>query len=323
MKNSIGKLFLSRTKTGVVALMIAIFSLSAYATGTSESEMPESKGPVVVASKIDTEGALLGNMIVLLLESEGFEVDNRVEFGPTDVIRRAITNGEIDLYPEYTGNGAFFFGEAGEDVWKNPEAGYERAKQLDMEANSIVWLQPAPANNTWAIAVREELADQGLTTMDDIGPYMEDGGTFKLAASEEFVSRPDVLPAFEETYDFTLEEENLLVFSGGNTATTMQAAARQRENVNAAMAYGTDGQLAALGLVVLDDTKGVQPVYLPTPIIREEVLNEYPEIEGILAPVFESLDRETLQGLNSSIAVEGRAAEAVAEEYLRSNGFLE
>lgn len=322
MRNSVRKSTALSAKIGLLVAMLTVFSMSAFASGTAEAEPETTKGPVVVASKIDTEGALLGNMIVLLLEADGFEVENRVEFGPTDVIRRAITNGEIDLYPEYTGNGAFFFGEAGQDVWKDPEAGYQRVKELDAEANNIVWLQPSPANNTWAIAVREELAADGLTTMDDIGPYLQEGGTFKLAASEEFVSRPDVLPAFEETYGFTLTEENLLVFSGGNTATTMQAAARQREGVNAAMAYGTDGQLAALGLVVLDDTQGVQPVYQPAPIVRREILDQYPEIEDLLAPIFTELDRETLQGLNSAIAVEGRAAEDVAEEYLTQNGFL-
>lgn len=310
------------SKKLLITTILVVVTTALFATGAAEEE-GATKGPVTVASKIDTEGALLGNMIVLILEHDGFEVENSVEFGPTDVMRRAITNGEIDIYPEYTGNGAFFFSEAGSDVWKNAESGYERVKELDMEANNLVWLQPAPANNTWAIAVREELAAEGVTTMEDIGPYIEDGGRFKLAASEEFVSRPDVLPAFEEAYDFSLSDDQLLVFSGGNTATTIQAAARQRDGVNAAMAYGTDGQLSALGLVVLDDTMGVQPVYQPAPLVRQEVIEEYPEIRELLNPVFEDLDRETLQALNSAIAVEGRPAPRVAEEYLTEQGFLD
>lgn len=306
----------------ITIFLLLLTGAVVFATGATEESQP-TKGPVTVASKIDTEGALLGNMIVLILENDGFEVENNVEFGPTDVVNRAIINGEIDMYPEYTGNGAFFFSEAGNDVWKDAQAGYERVKELDMEANNLVWLQPAPANNTWAIAVREELAAEGLTTMEDIGPYIADGGDFKLAASEEFVSRPDVLPAFEEAYEFSLSDERLLVFSGGNTATTIQAAARERDGVNAAMAYGTDGQLSALGLVVLDDTLGVQPVYQPAPRVREQVIQEYPEIRDLLNPVFESLDRETLQALNSAIAVEGRPAPRVAEEYLTEQGFLD
>jgi len=318
MKRAVGKFTL-------FLLVIALFSTaSLFASGSAESGGSQAKkGPVVVASKIDTEGALLGNMIVQMLEQNGFQVVNKTEFGTTDVIRKAITNGEIDIYPEYTGNGAFFFPDSSSDVWKNAQKGYETVKKLDKEKNNLVWLQPAPANNTWAIAVRKDLADsENLKTLDDLGAYIRQGGTFKLAASEEFVTREDVLPAFEKTYNFNLTDNQLLTFSGGNTATTEQAAARQTDGVNAAMAYGTDGQLAALGLKVLTDDKGVMPVYEPAPLVRQEILTSYPEIADILAPVFKSLDLETLQTLNSRIAVEGQDAASVAQNYLQSKGFL-
>ena len=279
--------------------------------------------PVIVASKIDTEGALLGNMIVQILEDAGIPVENKTEFGTTAVIRGAIMAGEIDIYPEYTGNGAFFYDGSDSTVWKDLEAGYETIKKLDYDAGKIVWLRPAPANNTWAIAVRQDLADkEGLKSLSDLADYVNGGGMVKLAGSEEFVSRPDSLPAFEEAYGFHLEKDQLLILSGGNTATTEKAAARQTDGVNLAMAYGTDGQLAALGLMVLEDNMNVQPVYTPAPIIREDVLNVSPEIEKLLKPVFESLDGPTLQRLNSAIAVEGREASSVAMEYLKEAGFL-
>ncbi|MFP4509490.1 MAG: ABC transporter substrate-binding protein [Spirochaetota bacterium] len=294
-----------------------------FAAGDAESVEPD-KGPVTVASKIDTEGALLGSMIVQLLRADGFEVVDDTEFGPTDVIRQAIISGEIDMYPEYTGNGAFFFDEAGDDLWRDAESAYERVRELDSESNDLVWLSPAPANNTWAIAIRSDIAEaEELETLEDLSAFIESGGEIRLAASEEFVTRPDVLPAFEEAYEFSLESDDLVVFSGGNTAMTIQAAAQETDGVNTAMAYGTDGQLAALGLTVLTDTLGVQPVYEPAPIVRRSVLEEYPEIETILNPVFESLTLEDLQSLNAQIAVEGRAASDVAEEWLTSEGFLD
>lgn len=283
----------------------------------------EPEDPIVVASKIDTEGALLGNMIVHVLENAGFPVENRTEFGTTDVIRKAIMSGEIDIYPEYTGNGAFFYSGSDSNVWKDLEAGYETIKKLDYDAGKIVWLRPAPANNTWAIAARKDLSDaEGLKTLSDLASYVNDGGVIKLAGSEEFVSRPDSLPAFEAAYGFHLEKDQLLILSGGNTATTEKAAARGTDGVNLAMAYGTDGQLAALGLIVLEDNLMVQPVYAPAPIIREDILQATPSIEKLLKPVFESLDGPTLQRLNSSIAVEGRDASSVAVDYLKESGFL-
>lgn len=286
--------------------------------GAKENGQDAARGEIIVASKIDTEGALLGTIIVQLLRSEGFEVIDKTQFGPTDVMRKAIQNGEIDLYPEYTGNGAFFFSDSEKDVWKDPNKGYETVRRLDKERNGLIWLEPAPANNTWAIAVRKDLAErEELESLEDLGEYLREGGEFKLAASEEFVTREDALPAFEKAYEFDLSRDQLLTFSSGNTAQTEKAAARQTDGVNAAMAYGTDGQLSALGLIVLDDTENVMPIYRPAPLLREEIYSEYPSIEDILVPVFAELDRETLQELNSKIAVEGLSPTDVAKEFLK------
>jgi osmoprotectant transport system substrate-binding protein len=186
-----------------------------------------------------------------------------------------------------------------------------------------MWLIPAPANNTWVIAVRRDLAErQHFATMDDFANYVKEGGRIKLAASAEFVESPSALPAFEATYGFRMSDEQLLTLSGGNTAATLRAAAEEMSGVNAAMAYGTDGALAALGLVALRDDKGAQIVYAPAPVVREQVLQEHPEIRTVLDPVFATLTLETLQKLNAEIAVDGEEAGAVAVSYLRSKNFL-
>ncbi|MBM9593399.1 glycine betaine ABC transporter substrate-binding protein OsmF [Roseitranquillus sediminis] len=279
---------------------------------------------VVVGSKIDTEGNLLGNMIKLVLEDAGLDVTDRVSLGATPIVRQAITSGEIDIYPEYTGNAAFFFDEAGSDVWRNAEEGYAEAKRLDAEANNIVWLTPAPANNTWAIAVRQDVAaEHDLDTMSDLGAYIAEGGEIKLAASSEFVNSEAALPAFQEAYGFEMTSDQLLILSGGDTAATIRAAAEQTDGANAAMVYGTDGAISEVGLKVMEDDKSVQPVYAPTPIIREEALEANPQIEELLAPVFESLDLETLQQLNARIQLGGESAQAVARDHLQSQGFVQ
>jgi len=313
-----------RHKRLLTAAIIGLCIMFAVPLCASEKqEIEAEKGPVVVASKIDTEGALLGQMIIHMLVANGFSTVDRTEFGPTDVIRKAIINGEVDIYPEYTGNGGFFYSDTDSTIWKDAQLGYETVKRLDMETNSIVWLGPASANNTWAIAVRMDLSEQeGVRTLEDFARYVKRGGKVKIACSEEFVSRPDALPAFEEAYGFTLSKDQLLILSGGNTALTEKAAAEQTDGVNVAMAYGTDGALAAFGLWVLEDTKGVQPIYQPAPIVRSIVLDEYPEIESILNPVFDTLDLVTLQALNGKIAIEGQDASSVAKEYLESKGLL-
>ncbi|GAM59403.1 osmoprotectant ABC transporter binding protein yehZ [Vibrio ishigakensis] len=283
-----------------------------------------SGGKIVVSSKIDTEGGLLGQIIYQSLKNAEFDVENRIQLGGTSILRKAIISGEIDIYPEYTGNAAFFFNRTADDAWKNFQDGYDLAKSLDYDANKLVWLSPANANNTWALAIRKEISvANNLKTMSDFGQYVTEGGEIKLAASAEFVSTPTVLPAFQEAYGFELKDQQILVLSGGNTAATIRAAALQTDNTNTAMVYGTDGAIASVGLVVMEDDKGVQPVYAPSPVVRESVLKANPQIEDILTPIFASLDLYTLQNLNSRIAIGGESAEAVAKSYLQNNGFVQ
>lgn len=304
---------LKRWRSGAMILA----TLVALSTAAQAAE------PVKVGSKIDTEGSLLGNIILQVLSKHGVPTVNKVQLGNTQVVRGAITAGELDIYPEYTGNGAFFFNDEKDSAWKNAQAGYEKVKQLDADKNQLVWLTPAPANNTWTIAVRGDLAQKNkLTSLTDLSHYLKKGGEFKLAASAEFIERADALPAFEKAYGFKLSQEQLLSLAGGDTAVTIKAAAQQTSGVNAAMAYGTDGPVAALGLQTLSDPKGVQPIYAPAPVIRASVLKQYPQISGWLKPVFASLDEKTLQQLNAKIAVEGQDAKQVASDYLQQKKLL-
>jgi osmoprotectant transport system substrate-binding protein len=273
------------------------------------------RAAIVVGSKIDTEGALLGNMILLLLNRHGIEATGKLQLGPTQIVRRALISGEIDIYPEYTGNGAFFFGPENDPVWRDADKGYARVKELDRAKNHLVWLEPAPANNTWAIAVRRDLK---LGTLQEFARYVDGGGTVRLAASAEFANSPGGLPSFEKTYGFSLTRRQLVTLAGGNTAATIRAAAEHISGVNAGMAYGTDGALSVLGLVALADDKGAQVVYRPAPVVREAVVTAHPEIASILDPVFATLTLQKLQSLNAKIAVEGLDARAVAADYLRS-----
>ncbi|MBC7682500.1 MAG: ABC transporter substrate-binding protein [Ferruginibacter sp.] len=299
-------------RLAVTALAVVGFCGTLYAQTT-----------VRVSSKIDTEGALLGNVIQQVLEANGIKTENKLQLGNTKIVRGALVAGEVDIYPEYTGNGAFFFSDEKNPAWKEAKAGYEKVKSLDAEKNKLVWLEPSPANNTWAIAIRKDVATKNnLKSLDDLGKWLGTGGKFKLAASAEFIERPDALPAFQTTYGFKLTQDQLLTLAGGDTTVTIKAAAEQTSGVNAAMAYGTDGPVSALGLLVLADTKGAQPIYAPAPVVRADVLAKYPKIKDALAPVFKSLDGPTLQSLNAKIALEGQDAKAVAATYLKSKGFV-
>lgn len=277
---------------------------------------------VIVASKLDTEGQLLGHMMLLALERAGVPTEARLALGPTRIVRGALLAGEIDLYPEYTGNAAFFFRREDDAAWRDGDRAHALAAELDQAQNNLVWLERGKANNTWAIAVRRDVATrERLATMSDF--FAAAGrGVLRLAASAEFVESAAALPAFERAYGATFPRERIVVLPGGDTAVTMRAAAQGISGVNAAMVYGTDGGIAALDLVVMQDDRNAQIVYEPAPVVRAAMLERFPAIRPALAPVFASLDGEVLRRLNARIVVEGRPAQAVAREHLTAIGVL-
>ncbi|KQT11693.1 osmoprotectant uptake system substrate-binding protein [Methylobacterium sp. Leaf399] len=271
--------------------------------------------PLVVASKSDPEGALTGAMIALVLEGLGLTVKRRLGLGPTLIVRSALLSGDVDVYPEYTGNGAYFTGTETDPAWRTPEGAFSTIARSDA-ARGLVWLERAPANNTWLIAVRGDLARrEGLATMADFAAAVR-RGLIRLAASTEFVESPAALPAYEAAYGFHMPRDRVISLSGGDTAVTARAAAQGISGVDAGMVYGTDGALSALDLVVMADPKNAQIVYEVAPVIREASLARHPGIRPALADLFRSLDAATLRRLNAAVAVEGEPAEAVAARYL-------
>jgi len=292
-------------------------ALAALVLAAPGAARAQGRDRVVVSSKIDTEGALLGNLILEVLERAGVPSEARLALGPTRIVRAALLAGEIDLYPEYTGNAAFFHNRAEDPAWKDADRAHALARELDAPQN-LVWLGRAPANNTWAIAVRQDVAQrENLRTMEDLARAAP-RGVLRLAASAEFVESAAALPSFERTYGFTFPRDRIVVLPGGDTAVTMRSAAQQISGVNAAMVYGTDGAISALNLVVMTDTKGAQIVYEAAPVVRRPVLDRFPAMRAPLDAAFATLDLTTLQRLNAQIAVEGRPARDVARAHLEA-----
>lgn len=314
-------------------LLILILSL---ATGCSQpaetpaeapAETPAEaeKEPVVVATMLDSEGSIFGKMIIQVLNANGIETVDKVNFGTPDILRKALENGEVDLVLDYTGSGQYYHPEDATDtsIWNDPQAGYDLTAKLDKEKMNLLWLTPASANNTEMIAIKRAFAEEnGIVTMADLAGYINAGKPFKLICSAGFAENTMGLLGYEEAYNFKLRDDQLIILSSGNTAEMLKALSEGTNDVNASLVYGTDGALDKMNLVVVEDPAQVPPVYLPAPVLRGEVAEIYPEIEGLLKPVFESLNLETLQKLNAQVAYDGKDAAAVADAYLKEHGFL-
>ena len=317
--------------TLVLALLMSLIACKApgttrnTTTPTPETTSPAnlSKGPVTIATMIDSEGAILGNMMLLVLEKNGFKTVNKIGFGTPDILRKALEAGEVSLVIDYTGSGQYYGAVAKDSVWSDPIKGYEAIKNFDKGKNNIYWLSPSPANNTEMLAVKKDFAEKNnIKTMKDFANYVNKGGKVKLICASSFAENTKGLLGYEKAYGFTLKKQQMIILSHGNTAEMLKALNDGTNNVNVSLVYGTDGSLDKMNMMVLDDPLGVPPVYLPAPVIRGELVKKYPELENMFTDVFASLSREKLQALNARVAFDGEDAKVVAEDYLKKNGFL-
>jgi len=308
--------YVKRLKIFILNKMLFLFSIL-----LSSSHAYAAK-PIVIGSKIDTESILLCQMINVLLTKNNLKISDKCGTGVTQVVRKALLEGEIDLYPEYTGNAQNLIKDV-KLTSNDPKTIYQTLTQVDEQQNKIIWLQPAPANNTFVIAITKKLSNsEKIKTVADFAHYVNAGNHVKLIASYEFVSRSDGLKLFESKYNFKLKSNQLIMLPGGNTAQTETALARGTNNINAAMAYGTDGQLSALNLVALVDPKGAQETYQPAVTIRASILSNNPSIKTLVEPLFTSLTSSILSELNGKIVVNGQTPKYVAEQYLKQRGFI-
>ena len=306
-------------------ILVMLMGLLSLSTVTAQDTVT-----VHVGSKLDTEALVVGQMIILTLEDAGYAVDDNTGLGTTAVNREALLAGEIDIYPEYTGTAiSNFFRDVdyvdSDQILQfsnDAYAAYATVASLDASINDVVWLQPAPMNNTFALAILRSFSEaNGITTVADLADYVNAGNTTRIALSDEFAQRPDGYPAFESLYGFSVGQDNQTILAGGTPAQTSQLL--NDGEVDVAMVYSTDGALGAYDFVVLEDPAGAQPIYAMTPTVRGEFIRENPEIAAILNPIIATLDTTTIQGLNAQVDVDGLEPRAVAETYLRDNGFIE
>jgi osmoprotectant transport system substrate-binding protein len=308
-----------------VALVVSLF-LGVVSSAPSHAQAT----PIRVGSKPFTENILLAHIIMIALQNAGYNVADQTSLGDTTVNRQALLNDVIDVYPEYTGTALTnFYGDLEwvtipDGTVRDGYLSYATVSSLDAAIFDMIWLRPAPANNTFAIVVTQEFAEtNSLVTMEDFARYISEGGEIYLAASEDFLLRPDALPAFEKTYGFQIPGEKMLVIAGAFPNLTEQALHEGVNGITASFAFSTDALIKEYNLVVLTDTLFAQPIYQPAAVFRGSIVRENPQIVAILNPIFATLDDATLQTLNAQVEVEGKTAADVAREYLIQEGFIE
>lgn len=263
---------------------------------------------VVVGGKNFTEQRLLAEMTSQYLKASGFQVDLRTDMGSA-LVRAAQEHGQIDLYWEYTGTALISYNKILEPL--NAEETYRRVKELDAK-KGIVWLNPSSANNTWALAIRESDKDRlPFRTVSELKAALAAGKAPTLAAGVQFVSRTDGLVGLEKSYDFKYPKSLIKQMDPGLTYQAIRDA-----QVDIAAVYTTDGRVEAFKLLVLKDDKNFFPSYALVPVVREDTLKKYPQLERLMNAVSARLDDTTMRRLNAAVDVEKKSFEEVARNFL-------
>ena len=289
------------------------------AQGSLAQDYDLSGAELTVGSKEFTEQLVLGHIARLALEEAGASVNDQIGLAGTAIVREALLAGEIDLYWEYTGTGWITHLGETEPV-EGAEAQYEAVAERDLEENGIRWLEPGPFDNTYAVAVHESAAQEfDLSQLSDLQRLLDENpeeATFCVAS--EFVTRDDGLPGMEDHYGIDFPQDNLVLLDEG----AIYSEVAQRDNCNLGEVFATDGRIAALDLVVLEDDEEFFPAYNPSVTVRDEVYQEWPDLGEMFPEIAAQLDTETMQDLNARVDELGEFPEEVAEDFLRTNGFI-
>lgn len=301
----------------LAALLAFVMTALVSCGGGGGSGGAQSKGQITVGSKNFTEQVILGELYSQTLEANGYDVTKKLDLGNVTVLDKALQSGEIDMYPEYTGTALVTaLGYEGEQ-FSTPDETYQKTKELyEARTPAATMLEQASFNNTYGIAVRKDVAEQyNLKTLGDLA---EASPNLVLASFSEFQQREDGFPNIKKSYPATNFKDIKVVNDLG-----LRYQALQQGDADVAIGFTTDGQLRSDDLVVMEDEKNIWPFYHPAPVIKQEYLDNNPDVAEIINPVTESLDLKTMQTLNGRVDLDNEDASAVAEEYLKENGFLE
>jgi osmoprotectant transport system substrate-binding protein len=288
--------------------------------GGASGDVDLSGAEFTVGSKEFTEQLILGQITLQVLENAGATVNDQIGLAGTVAARKALESGEIDMYWEYTGTGWITHLGHTKPI-PDRQKQFEAVAKEDLAKNDIKWLSPpAPANNTYTMAVRSEAYDKlGVKKLSDFKQLVEENPEeATVCVGTEFSTRDDGLPGMEKAYDFEFPKENIVKIDEG----LIYQQTDKGKQCNFGEVFQTDGRIEALNLELIKDDKSFFPIYNPALNVSKEVIEKNPQITKLFAPISEKLTTEELQKLNAKVDVQGQLEDQVAEEWLSQNGFI-
>lgn len=301
------------TVIGTAAVTTLLLSGCGDSGGESPNEGLLDGAELTAGSKEFTESVVLSQITSLALEDAGASIEDQTGISGSATVREALESDEVDFYWDYTGTGwVNILGNTTEDV---PDDLFKAVSEADAK-NGVAWLEPAPFENTYRIAVKQDFAEKnGLQTMSDAAKFIGDNEKqARVCAASEFINRDDGLSGLEKAYGFEFSDVveldlNLVYPQVG-------------EKCEFGEVFSTDARIEANDMTVLEDDKDFFVQYQGAMTLRQETLDEHPEIADIMAPISKKLTNDVMMELNGRVDTEGEMPEDVAQEWLEDQNLI-
>ena len=274
---------------------------------------------ITVGSKDFTEQVTLGYIIEFALSAAGAEVRDLTNIQGSNSTRDAQLDGQIDVTYEYTGTG--WINYLGNEIpIPDPTAQFEAVRDEDLESNGMVWVDPAPMNNTYALAMSRQTAEEtGITTLSEYADLVNrDPAAATTCVETEFNVRQDGFPGMAAKYGFDPARANRQILQTG----IIYQATADGTQCKFGEVFTTDGRIIALDLVLLDDDRQFFPKYNPAITMRKDFAEAHPQVADVMAPISAALTNEEITELNRRVDVEGEEPADVARDWLVEKGFV-
>ena len=293
----------------VAAILLAICLLLPYGRGSS--------GDLMLYDGDYSETQLMHHMVKMLVEDQT-DLTVTIQDQMSQVNNFNALNGDshtCDLMISYDGTllTTFFH----QDVTDVPEGMsiYDYVNQVAQEEYGMRLLEKLGFDNTYAIAVPQAVADQyGLETISDLVPVADQ---LTFGAEQGFFTLEGSMKYGPFTEFYGLNFRNPVSVDLG-----LKYAAVENGSFDVTVVYATDGLNRKAGLKILEDDKSFFPDYNGAFLVREDVLEKYPELEGILNQLAGEIPTEQMAELTYQVDVLGRTVDDVAREFLVSQGLL-
>lgn len=291
---------------------------SGSSTGGSSGQLIEKNADnagksLTVGTKNFPEQYILGEIYKQALEAAGYKVKNEGSLGSEVVAYKALKQGEVDAYPEYTGTAlTSFYKVKATDVPKDPEEAYNQVKEK-AAAEKIAALPRTPFENTYRLGMTKKTAEANgnPTKISDLKDKAKD---LSITGYPECRQRPDCLIGVEGTYDMKFKK----FVAAGDPYPVLD-----KGSADVGFVFTTDAPLATDKYVVLDDDKKLFPPYNISFLVRQDALDKLgPDATKVVTQVQSQLTNENMRELNSRVVLDKKKPADVAAEYLKEGGYV-